>query len=80
MKWMLIVMVFGTAPVKTELVFDTLDDCLRADDQMRAAYAQAFNDWNKGNQSTKEDRSFMIRRNGLQNEGTCIPHAAMSSK
>ena len=48
MKWMLIVMVFGVSPVKTNLLFNTIDDCLNAEDAMRAEYARTFNTWEDG--------------------------------
>jgi hypothetical protein len=70
----------GTAPIETALIFDTLEECLRADDQMRASYAQVVNAL-KSNQSAKKDiRSFVIQQSRLQNQGTCIPHAALSSR
>jgi hypothetical protein len=47
MKWMLIVMVFGAAPVKTDLLFDSLDDCLKAEESARGEYARAYNIWIK---------------------------------
>jgi len=34
MKWMLVIIVFGTHPVKTDLVFDSLDKCLEAEEVM----------------------------------------------
>jgi hypothetical protein len=33
MKWMLLVLIYGTIPVKTGLVFDTIDDCLKAEER-----------------------------------------------
>jgi hypothetical protein len=35
MKWMLVVMIFGTQAVKTDLIFDTLDKCLASADARR---------------------------------------------
>ena len=35
MKWMLFVLVFGTHPVETNLLFDNLDACLKAEEHMR---------------------------------------------
>ena len=35
MKWMLFVLVFGTHPVETNLLFDSLDACLKAEETMR---------------------------------------------
>jgi len=31
MKWMLVIVVFGAHPVKTDLVFNSLDECLKAE-------------------------------------------------
>jgi hypothetical protein len=88
MKWMLLVVVFGTAPVKTELLFDTLDECLRAEDRMRRSYSTAFNEWHKwarenpgesgfGDTAFEETRTFMPKRFGLRSPGTCIPHSGL---
>ena len=33
---MLIVVVLGTTPMKTDLLFDALDDCIKADETVRA--------------------------------------------
>lgn len=80
MKWMLVVMVFGTAPVKTELVFDRLSDCLQAETNMRAEYAKAYNVWNEWARKNPEESSYttakeaQMKRFGLYNQATCIPH------
>ena len=42
MKWTLIVVVFGTMPVETNLIFNSLDDCLKAEEAMRAEYVRAY--------------------------------------
>ena len=39
MKWMLFVLVFGSHPVETNLLFDTIDACLKAEETMRTEYA-----------------------------------------
>ena len=38
MKWMLFVLVFGSHPVETNLLFDNIDACLKAEETMRTAY------------------------------------------
>ena len=48
MKWTLIVVVFGTMPVETDLIFNSLDDCLKAEEAMRAEYVRAYKDWTAG--------------------------------
>src|SRR6185437_14028699 len=42
MKWMLFVLVFGSHPVETNLLFDSLDACLKAEETMRTEYARAY--------------------------------------
>jgi hypothetical protein len=81
MKWMLIVLVFGSAPVKTDLLFDSLGECLAAEDRIRSEYAKAFNDWLAGwgrdNPGTfPGSQDFVRRRVGLHNQMTCIAHSA----
>ena len=82
MKWMLIVVVFGIAPVKTEMLFDSLRECLRAEDAMRKEYAAPYNEWlawaqqNPADAGYPDSAPFFQRRFGLENPGTCIPHAA----
>ena len=41
MQWMLFVLVFGSHPVETNLLFDNLDACLKAEETMRKEYARA---------------------------------------
>ena len=80
MKWTLIVVVFGAMPVQTDLVFNTLDDCLKAEEQMRAEYTRAYDRWaatkNRPEFGHSTTRQFMRTRMGLENRGTCIPHKA----
>ena len=46
MKWMLFVLVFGSHPVETNLFFDSIDACLKAERQcvrsMRGRTARAL--------------------------------------
>ena len=85
MKWMLIVIIFGGSPVKTNLLFDTLDECLAAEDSMCNEYALAFNKWlawakaNLGESGFPNSEEFMKRRIGIQNQGSCIPHGQISN-
>ena len=80
MKWMLVVMVLGTAPLKTEMLFDTIDQCFAAEEQMRAAYTEAYNRWsawagaNPAESGWPNSRAFQEGRMGLRNAATCIPH------
>lgn len=43
MKWMLLVLIYGTIPVKTGLLFDTIEDCLKAEEAMRDSYVRTYN-------------------------------------
>jgi hypothetical protein len=77
MKWTLIVVVFGTMPVETGLIFNSLDDCLKAEEAMRAEYVRAYKDWTGGQKKGsgyQTTQAFMRNRIGLENRGTCIPH------
>lgn len=82
MKWLLVVMIFGTTPVPTTMVFETITECLRAEDQMRASYLGAFNSWvawaraNPAQSGFPGSQAFAQRRTGLENFGQCIPHAS----
>jgi hypothetical protein len=42
MKWLLVAVVLGIAPVKTELIYDTIDECLKAESAMRALTTFGF--------------------------------------
>ena len=83
MKWMLIIVVFGTAPIKTDLRFDTLEECAKATQQAMETADRAFSDWLtqtavvEGRDVTPSEEQSMMRRFGFagRNEGTCIPHA-----
>ena len=58
MKWMLLIFVFGAAPFKTDLVFDNLDDCLKAEATMREEYARAYNEWLTWAQANKAEADY----------------------
>ncbi len=85
MKWMLIVLVVGGSPTKTNLLFDTLDQCLAAEDTMRSEYVLAFNKWrswakaNPAELGFPDSEEFMRNRIGVNNYGTCIPHGPNSN-
>jgi hypothetical protein len=76
MKWMLFVLVFGTHPVETNLLFDNLDACLKAEENMRKEYARAYSQstWTIGNIGQASDPS-VVSRYGQKTTATCIPHA-----
>lgn len=68
MKWLLVVIV-ANAPVKTDLTFNTLGDCLRVEGEMRQAWADMYNEGVK--RQMPKDVLDMVRRQ--MNSGTCIP-------
>src|SRR4051794_8805855 len=80
MKWILVVLVGGMTPVPTDVVFDKLSDCLSAEEQLRKAYTDALDAWEKRNAVTFERRRDYMKARELQarkldNIGTCVPHA-----
>ena len=80
MKWMLVVLVGGVAPVNTDLVFDKFSDCLSAEAQMRQHYSDAFDAWDRLAAARIERRSDYKKARDLEakrllsNVGTCVPH------
>jgi hypothetical protein len=48
MNWMLVIIVLGTQPMKTDLVFDSLQKCLIAGDMMRTQQEMLLLDWTGG--------------------------------
>jgi hypothetical protein len=76
------VMIFGSQPVKTDLIFDTLDKCLAAEERMRAEYASQYNSWLAwAKQAGRlQDEAHQRHRLGLENRATCIPHAGPATK
>lgn len=82
MKWMIVMIVLGTQPVKTDLLFDTLRECRGVIDVIQKQVADEYNAalaWAK-----KQDASVIgdlnrwqavqMRVLGLENTPTCIPH------
>jgi hypothetical protein len=79
MNWMLVVLVGGLTPVRTDVIFEKLSDCLAAEEQLRKAYMDALVAWDKQAAMTFERRRDYVRARDLQarkldNSGTCIPH------
>ena len=68
MKWLLVVFVMNT-PVKTELSFPTLDECLRAEQEMRRQWAEAYNE--AAGRKAGKDTLELVKRQ--MTSGTCIP-------
>ena len=57
MKWMLVVLVFGSHPVETNLFFDSIDACLKAEETMRKEYARAYKPGHLGYSRRRGERS-----------------------
>jgi hypothetical protein len=85
MKWMLVVLVGGVAPVNTNLVFDKFSDCLSAEAQMRQHYSDAFEAWDRVAVARIDRRSDYRKARELEakrllsNVGTCVPHGGGES-
>ncbi|WP_128971709.1 hypothetical protein [Bradyrhizobium tropiciagri] len=85
MKWILVVLVGGVAPVQTDLVFEKLSDCLTAEEQLQHTYADAYAalsqrfTMDEDRFDRRRSRNYRRAREGatgkLANAGTCIPHA-----
>jgi hypothetical protein len=68
MKWLLVVIVLNT-PVKTDLVFSSLSDCLSAESQIRKEWAETYNQAKKLG-ATSETLGLISSQ---MTRGTCIP-------
>ena len=75
MKWMLFVLVFGSHPVETNLLFDNLDSCLKAEETMRKEYARAYSQSTWGADIAQLNDPSVVSRYGQRTTATCIPHA-----
>lgn len=56
-------------PVKTDLIYDALPDCLRAEQEMRRQWAEVYNDAVR----RKADRDTLELVKGQMISGTCVP-------
>ena len=68
MKWLLVVIVMNT-PVKTDLSFATLDECMRAEQSMRRQWADVYNE--AVGRKAEKDTLELVKRQ--MTSGTCIP-------
>lgn len=68
MNWLLVVIVMNM-PVKTGLSFKTLDNCLRAEQEMRKQWAEVYSD--AATRKSGKESLDMIKRQ--MTFGTCIP-------
>jgi hypothetical protein len=72
MKWMLVVLVFGT-PMETGLLYGSLDECLKAEATMRADWERVYGAMPKRYQEHAVVGQDYIKKQ--MTSGTCIPHA-----
>jgi hypothetical protein len=70
MKWMLVVLVFGN-PMQTGLMYDSLDDCLKAEANARAEWSRIYNGLPKKYQDQPMTQEHVAKQ---MTQGTCIPH------
>ena len=80
MKWTLVMMVLGTTPVQTGLVYDTLGACYAADDKVAAAYVADYNSWIAWAKEHPKDSTYPNIPDFITNRisrGVCIPHPDM---
>lgn len=68
MKWMLVVIVMN-APVKTDLVFGSLAECLSAEAQMRQEWAEHYGQAKKAGAAAET----LGLLSSQVTRGTCIP-------
>ena len=71
MKWMLIVAVFGTTPMETGLVYNSLHECLKAEETMRAEWERVTADMQKEYRPMPTSPNYVAKQSV---NGTCIPH------
>ena len=68
MKWLLIVIVMNS-PLKTDLVFDSLSECLDAETKMRQEWADIYNRAKK----VGVEKETLGMLSTQMTRGTCIP-------
>jgi hypothetical protein len=71
MKWMLVVLAFGN-PMQTGLVYNSLDECLKAEAAMRAEWTRVYNSMPKKYQEQPVTQEQVSKQ---MTTGTCIPHS-----
>ncbi len=69
MKWMIVMIVLGTQPVKTNLLFEDLKTCSGVVDVIRQQQAEAYN------AAIGRFQANRMRVFGMENTPTCIPHS-----
>lgn len=79
MRWMLVVAVLNGIPIKTNLTYVTLEECLKAEQTVRAEYARVGVTMDGGRTSVPGpaggDALNIQERLGSRVRAACIPHA-----
>ena len=60
---------------ETNLLFDSLDACLKAEETMRTEYARAYSQGTWGTSVGESNDPSVVSRLGQRTTATCIPHA-----
>lgn len=68
MSWLLVVIVMNM-PVKTDLVFKSLDACIAAENEMRSQWADLYN----RTAAAKVQKESLEMIKSQMTRGTCIP-------
>ena len=72
MKWMRVVLVFGT-PMETGLLYNSLDECLKTEASMRAEWDRVYSGMPKKYQEHSPVSQDYVKKQ--MTSGTCIPHS-----
>ena len=72
MKWMLVVLVFGS-PMQTGLLYSSLDECLKTEAAMRAEWDRVYGAMPKKYQERSPVSQDYVKKQ--MTTGTCMPHA-----
>jgi hypothetical protein len=72
MKWMLIVLVFGS-PMETGLLYNSLDECLKTEASMRAEWDRVYSAMPKKYQERSPVSQDYVKKQ--MTTWTCIPRA-----
>ena len=63
MKWMLIVLVFGSHPMETGLLYSSLDDCVKPEMTLRSEWARVAAAWPKEYREQPVTEGFIAKAN-----------------
>lgn len=68
MKWLLVALIMNT-PVKTDLTYNSLSECLAAEAKMRAEWTEVYSQAKKA--GTEPERLGQMSK--AMTTGTCVP-------